>query len=195
MSTRRPPRDHESDDPLWRAVTKDVKPLARRRRQPLPKAEPVQIQPKQPPKALPKKTIPALPAQAAPRPAPPTRRAKGLPAVEMRLLKSIRRGRTPIDLRLDLHGQRQAEAHRAVERMLAGARLRGQRVVLIVTGTGLRRRLASERDPSEEGPGVLRLRLALWLSEPPFQDWVLGFSQAGPEHGGAGAFYVVLRRA
>jgi DNA-nicking Smr family endonuclease len=26
-------------------------------------------------------------------------------------------------------------------------------------------------------------------------DWVLGLSPAGPEHGGAGAFYLLLRRA
>jgi DNA-nicking Smr family endonuclease len=113
------------------------------------------------------------------------------------MLKSIRRGQTAIDMRLDLHGETQARAQRLIERTLAAGRARGARIVLVVTGTGLRSRLdgAGARDPrGGEAPGVLRRMLPHWLAVPPLSDWVLGFSQAAPHHGGAGAFYVQLRR-
>jgi DNA-nicking Smr family endonuclease len=197
MSPRRPRgTGAPGEDPLWQAVTKSVKPLAGKTRKPLPKPEPVPIAPRKlPPKAVAPVHKPAAPI-AAPAPRLSARPA-ALPAIEARLLKTIRRAQTPIDLKLDLHGLRQAEAHRLLERTLTAARLRGQRVILIVTGTGLRRRLAEDSGArvGDEQPGVLRRSLALWLAEPLFQDWVLGFSQAGPEHGGAGAFYLLLRRA
>ena len=112
------------------------------------------------------------------------------------MLKSIRRGQTPIDMRLDLHGETQARAQRLIERVLAAGRARGARVVLIVTGTGSRRRLDLDRPvpPEEQAPGVLRRMLPHWLALPPLSDWVLGLSPAAPHHGGAGAFYVLLRR-
>jgi DNA-nicking Smr family endonuclease len=124
-----------------------------------------------------------------------------VPAIEPRLVKSIRRGHTPIEHRLDLHGRTQAQAHRQLEQTLSAARARGQKLVLVVTGTGLRRRLEGLGDgldprPADGSePGVLRRNLSHWLSQPPMGDWVLGLSPAGPEHGGAGAFYLLLRRA
>jgi DNA-nicking Smr family endonuclease len=125
----------------------------------------------------------------------PRPRRPGPPPIEDRALKAIRRGQSAIDMRLDLHGETQMRAHRLLERALAAGQARGARIVLIVTGTGLRRRLA-EDDPSpgEDAPGVLRRMLPQWLAAPPFADWVLGLSPAAQHHGGAGAFYVLLRR-
>jgi DNA-nicking Smr family endonuclease len=41
---------------------------------------------------------------------------------------------------------------------------------------------------------VLRRSLGQWLNEGPNRARVLAFAQAQPKHGGAGAFYVLLKR-
>jgi DNA-nicking Smr family endonuclease len=42
--------------------------------------------------------------------------------------------------------------------------------------------------------GILRRAVPRWLNEPDLRPLILGFAQAQPAHGGAGAFYVLLRR-
>ena len=41
---------------------------------------------------------------------------------------------------------------------------------------------------------MLRRLVPHWLREPDLRSTVLGFEEAGPGHGGAGALYVRLRR-
>jgi hypothetical protein len=54
------------------------------------------------------------------------------------------------------------------------------------------------RAPADEDwfreTGVLRRLVPHWLREPDLRSTVLGFEEAGPGHGGAGALYVRLRR-
>jgi DNA-nicking Smr family endonuclease len=45
------------------------------------------------------------------------------------------------------------------------------------------------------GEGVLKRRLPEWLSEPDIRPLVSGFAPAHRVHGGAGAFYVFIKRA
>ncbi|NNE82945.1 MAG: hypothetical protein HKN28_03145, partial [Alphaproteobacteria bacterium] len=56
--------------------------------------------------------------------------------------------------------------------------------VLVITGKGSVR----------EGGGILRRRLPDWLNQSICRPHVLAFATARPEHGGSGAFYVLLRR-
>ena len=99
------------------------------------------------------------------------------------MLRALKRGQIDIEARLDLHGETQASAHLHLDRFLEAARQRGQRVVLVVTGKG------------KDGDGVLKRMLPHWLGALPYAEWVLGFSPAGPAHGGTGAFYIALRKA
>jgi DNA-nicking Smr family endonuclease len=55
--------------------------------------------------------------------------------------------------------------------------------VPIITGKG------------ERGEGVLRQALPRWLAEAPNAGRILALEQAQARHGGAGAFYVLLRKA
>ena len=71
----------------------------------------------------------------------------------------------------------EAEAHKAVTDFVAHQAQRNQYALLIVTGRG----------------AVLRATLPRWLSDGGLAQWVQFFHQAAPRHGGAGAFYVVLR--
>jgi DNA-nicking Smr family endonuclease len=103
--------------------------------------------------------------------------------VDRRLAERLKRGRLPIQSSLDLHGLTQAEAHAAVEGFIARAADRGLRTVLIVTGKGRR-----------DGGGILKTALPRWLNEASLRGHVLALAEARPEHGGAGALYVLLRR-
>jgi DNA-nicking Smr family endonuclease len=46
-----------------------------------------------------------------------------------------------------------------------------------------------------EERGILRRMVPTWLAAPDMRAVVIGFDEAGPGHGGAGALYVRLRRA
>lgn len=155
------------------------------------------------------------PARQADPPAPPVHHGPAkIPPVEPRLLKDIRRGQVHIDATLDLHGETQARAYPMLERFLSVARTRGNRIILVITGSGVKRQVLSRPfddappqparpAPDDIGsgfmdrrePGVLKRALPQWLCAPPIRDWVVGYSGAAPHHGGPGAFYVVLRRA
>jgi DNA-nicking Smr family endonuclease len=50
---------------------------------------------------------------------------------------------------------------------------------------------------AKRGPerGILRRSVPQWLEEPELRGIVLGWTAAGPRHGGGGALYVRLRKA
>jgi DNA-nicking Smr family endonuclease len=168
---------------LWTAVARSV---ARRRGAALPALS----RPKPPPDPQ-----PALAPSAAPS-APPTKKPRPsgpppLAPLERRLKRELRRGRAAIDDALDLHGFNQAEAHYALRGFLISAQARGLKLVVVVTGKGSGPRNATSW---LDEPGVLRRLAPHWLREADMRSVVLGFEEAGPAHGGAGALYVRLRR-
>jgi DNA-nicking Smr family endonuclease len=97
--------------------------------------------------------------------------------------KRVRRGKLRIGASLDLHGHTQDAARTALRRFLRAAHARGERTVIVVTGAG------------RANEGVLKRRLPEWLAEPDLREIAGGFAQAHRAHGGAGAFYVFLRRS
>ena len=111
---------------------------------------------------------------------PPLDRVAGIDRANAERLK---RGRRPIEARLDLHGMTQAEAHAALSRFIAGSRAAGRRCVLVITGHG---RISG---------GVLKQSVPRWLHEPSMRRQLLAIAPAQPQHGGAGALYLLLRRS
>jgi DNA-nicking Smr family endonuclease len=99
--------------------------------------------------------------------------------------KRVRRGKLDIDASLDLHGQTYDQARVSVARFLSAAQKRGARVAVIVTGKGRR----------GAGEGVLKRALPGWLNDAEVRGLVSGYAQAHRDHGGAGAFYVFVKRA
>jgi DNA-nicking Smr family endonuclease len=167
---------------LWKGVTRSIAPLRK-----LAVVEPdVAEQPNAPSPPKPRaKSVPGVAPVAPPakRVAPPplaplTRRAK----------KRIARGNHAIDGRLDLHGMTQAEAHDALFRFLRTRQARGAKVVLVITGKGVR------GSDDGGGRGVLKRMVPLWLGMPDFRGLIVGFESAAVGHGGEGALYVRLRR-
>ncbi len=168
-------RKPENDDAVWRSVTADVTPLAKRSKS--------------------KTVVPSAPKTTSPRtgkatastttPAPQPRKASpplklgSAPGVDRRTAERLRRGQLPIEARLDLHGHTRESAHRALSGFLAAAWESGRRVVIIVTG---------------KGQGILKDAVPRWLNESPNRGRILLVSQAQPKDGGGGALYVLLRR-
>ena len=172
---RHPSRDERA---LWRRSMEGVERLAPRRAAP----EPAEEEP----------AAPAPPARSVvPRVAPPKKSsalpsltAGHAPGVDRRTAEKHRRGRLPVEARLDLHGLTQEEAHRALERFLPHAQESGCRSVLVITGKGSR----------DGARGVLKEAVPRWLNLPPLRALILSFSWAQPKDGGSGALYVLLRR-
>ena len=115
--------------------------------------------------------------------------------LDQKTRQKLMRGRIRIDARLDLHGMRQEEAYHRLVRFVASSVSRGDRTILVITGKG-RGQVDDEdgRYVIPEGRGVLRLNVPRWLAEPTMRAHVWSVAEAGPQHGGSGAYYVLLRR-
>lgn len=124
---------------------------------------------------------PPLPVSAARLPELDPGTAAGLDA---RTMNRLRRGRIRPQGRLDLHGMVQTAAHRALDSYIADAAAVGKRCIVVITGKGR----------VSEGGGVLRRQLPGWLNGPMARPHIIGFAEAQPKDGGAGAMYVLLRR-
>lgn len=102
--------------------------------------------------------------------------------------RSLSRGKLVPQASLDLHGMTLAAAERAVAAFLEDVTARGLRVVLIVTGKGLR------LEGGRMLGGRIRAEFVGWLNRADNRHRVRAVRAAHPRHGGGGAFYVLLRR-
>jgi DNA-nicking Smr family endonuclease len=107
-------------------------------------------------------------------------------SVDTGTVRKLRRGEYAVQGHLDLHGLTREEAKARVESFLRGSRNAGKRCVLLVHGRGLH---------SKDQIPVLKEALKTWLATARFGRHVLAFATAQPVDGGAGAIYVLLRRA
>ncbi len=195
------PEISEADRALWRKVTQDAKPLEKRDGAAADRpgtVKPETVKPETPerepqaPAARPgKAAVPPRPASGATarKPAVPDLESGRAAGIDRRNLERLRRGKLPIEATIDLHGDTQAVAHRRLGGFLTRSQAAGRRCVLVITGKG---RLGRGQEGQE--PGVIRASLPRWLNEAPNRERVLAFAQAQPAHGGAGAFYVLLKR-
>ena len=177
------PRRDDDDTALWHRVTAGIRPL-RRRDARLPDPQPVAAPPQAAAPAAPA-APPRRPAIAAPAPpvVVPALAHGDVPGLDRRSAERLRRGRLPVEARLDLHGLFQAQAHMQLSAFLARSQAAGRRCVLVVTGKG----------PGAEG-GVLRREVPRWLNMGPNRARILAFCHAQPRDGGSGALYVLLKR-
>lgn len=188
------PPDQPNDDDLalWRHVTRDARPLAKR---PAPSkretAAPPEAAPSVPPAARPKPAANTKGASPAPPPSPkaPDLVKGAVVGLDKRTAGRLKRGKLPVEGRLDLHGLSQSEAERALSSFLARSQERGHRCVLVITGKG-----GERRSEDFERTGVLRRMVPLWLNAPANRPRILAFDEARAPHGGAGALYVLLKR-
>ena len=169
--TRRPLS--EDDRVLWNLVARTAKPLRGRTAVDIPDFG-VEAKPA------------ASPVQAAASPAAAAKpKAQHVShTLDEPTLDKLKKGRLPIEGRVDLHGMTQDEAYSLLFSFLHRAHAGGIRYVLVITGKG----------SSSGGDGVLRRAVPAWLSTPAFRPLVSSHDHAARNHGGSGALYIRLRR-
>jgi DNA-nicking Smr family endonuclease len=106
--------------------------------------------------------------------------------IDPAIVAKLRRGEFAVQGYVDLHGMTREQAKGAVADFLRRSRQAGKRCVLLVHGRGTH---------SRDQLPVLKEALRTWLATNRFGRHVLAFATARPVDGGAGAIYVLLRRA
>lgn len=105
------------------------------------------------------------------------------PGIQDGVYRKLRLGRYEIEARLDLHRRTLEQAERELLRFFKECIECDIRTVLVLPGKG---------DRNELTPAILKSHLVHWLKE---LDQVQAFHSAQPQHGGAGAFYVLLKKS
>lgn len=197
MTGRRPTRE-EVD--LFGKVLADARPLERAKKAAVevdaaPEPDAASEGPVAKQKTKPRRPAQSRKADPPQEPAHLDRHAHGgAPGLDRRLQLRLKRGQLPIEARLDLHGLGREKARAMLNGFIARQGALGRRCVLVITGKGRPdwQRPAWGEDTPEAG--VIRRALPEWLRDSPNKDRVLAFAPAQPRDGGAGAWYVLLRR-
>lgn len=149
---------------LWRNQLKDVKPLSKIKKLPEEDKKDIPLPPSQPPQVHPLKKV---------------KSADVLQPFQRREVRQVQ-----IEAQLDLHGLSLERAYDILEQFLQRAQEKHFKTVLVITGKG---------SLSEEH--TLRHQLPRWLEETPLKSMVFSYhNPARLHHGGAGAYYVRLRK-
>ncbi len=104
------------------------------------------------------------------------------PGVQHGVYKSLRMGKYQIDARLDLHRLSIEQARQQVYQFIRDCLSNDIRCALITHGKG----------EGRKNPAVIKSHLAHWL---PQIEEVLAFHSSQPQHGGAGACYILLKKS
>ncbi|MCT8158589.1 Smr/MutS family protein [Pseudoruegeria sp. SHC-113] len=199
---RRPRHVSKEEKALWREVTKHDTPMHPARPN-LPEPERPAPKPVRKPR-LHQPEVPAplaafrIGAEAKPN-APgddllPTlsRRLSEAPVhMDQKAYGRLRRGKLAPERRIDLHGMTLDQAHPALLRFITSSHARGLRLVLVITGKGKR---GEDEGPIPRPRGVLKHQVPQWLRAAPLGPLILQVTEAHIRHGGAGAYYVYLKR-
>ncbi|MFY0693171.1 MAG: Smr/MutS family protein [Paracoccaceae bacterium] len=196
MSRRKPRNLSPEERDLWSKVADSAKPLGPARKRVSDPAEILNTKP------APKKvaSIPRFEIGQSQKTKPMahdlspslTERLNAGPVqMDAKSFAKMKRGKIDPEGRIDLHGMTLSEAHPALLGFILNSHAAGKRLVLVITGKG--------KSKPGDGPipariGVLKHQVPQWLQQQPLKSVVLQVSQANLKHGGAGAYYVYLRR-
>lgn len=193
----RPPRGLTAGEAaLWRAVADTVTPL-----NPPPLGEVATRSGDgggTPPTAQPPERKPQSPFRQPFRlPPPPKGEDRGqLPLARQTLDgtwdRRLAQGLVAPDAQIDLHGLGIDAAYTRLMASLTQAHLTGTRVLLVIAGKS---RPHSDHDQRGNRRGAIRAKLLDWLAASSHASKIAAIRPAHQRHGGAGAVYVVLRRA
>jgi DNA-nicking Smr family endonuclease len=166
-------------------------PERSRHEEPKPKPKPIKpVRPRVPEFEVGSRAQPALPRNDL-LPGISERVARQPLLMDKIVYGKMKRGKMLPEGKIDLHGMTQEQAHPALTGFIMRSFSEGKRLVLVVTGKG--------KSKPDDGPipvrrGILKHHVPQWLAMPPLGAMVLQVAEAHVRHGGAGAYYVYLRR-
>ncbi len=121
-----------------------------------------------------------------------SQRVKAVPLqMDNKAYTRMKRGKLAPEARIDLHGMTLDQAHPELIRFILTSQARGLRLVLVITGKGSRE---DPYDPMPRRRGVLKSQVPQWMRMVPISQAILQVAEAHQRHGGAGAYYVYLKR-
>ncbi|MBD25123.1 MAG: hypothetical protein CMG46_08970 [Candidatus Marinimicrobia bacterium] len=173
-----------ADQHLWRHVTRNVKPY---RPSLHATAAPKTLECYKPSSSLLSTGVSAHGVRAPTAPASSEHnviRVGSTLNVDHRTGKKLKRGQLRVEGHIDLHGCTLEQAYAELTSFLKRAYNRQARCVLVITGKGR----AGNR------VGKIRGELPHWLNQPTLRPLILAITEAKIRDGGAGAFYVLLKR-
>lgn len=187
----KPPRGLSAEEAaLWERVAATTVPLHPvRKAKPLPVATTPLPAPTQPKPIKGRVPPPPLHPLSTPSPSPQPLQSQGLDSTWDRKLS---RGPVMPDVTIDLHGLGLDAAHGRLNGGIAQALAMGSRVILLIAG---KERPSDEHDLRGSRRGAIRAKLLDWLAHSPHASQIAAVRPAQPRHGGAGAVYIVLRKA
>lgn len=100
-------------------------------------------------------------------------------------LRRLQRGGYDPEVTLDLHGLTLLQAHDRLMHVLRRAMDQKQRLLLVITGKG---------NNSQPHARTLKQSFEEWMMMPDFRGFVAHVCPAARHHGGAGAYYVLLKK-
>ena len=100
----------------------------------------------------------------------------------------IKNHKKRIESILDLHGKTTDESNILLNNFIKNSFLKGYRLVMIITGKG------NNSTNKENNMGVLKAFFLSWLLREESLKYIVSYAIAGENHGGEGAFYIVLRK-
>ncbi|MCL2469272.1 MAG: Smr/MutS family protein [Alphaproteobacteria bacterium] len=168
------------DEDLWKTYAQGVKPLTDK----TPPAKKTPAKEQQKKETLLKEEASRQAASLSKLPPVPAPTKSHIPrqALDSRIKRNMTRGEVLIEARLDLHAMTEQEAYEAFYAFIHQQHDRGRRMLLIITGKGA------------DGSCALKTNLPRWSETAPFDEKILALRPAAPHHGGAGAYYVLLRK-
>ena len=196
------------DRAIWEQVIRSVSPLSHRKAPAAPRDPPaIDIDKAVEPAiseaaetALPQRVVKPVGASwpksawQGPRERHPQPVGRPEPGLDKRTAERLRRGERAPDARIDLHGMTAERAHWALDRFIGRAIGKGLRCILVITGKGGRRHSGDDAPFMRSESGVLREAAPNWLRTGPHASRIVGIFAAHIRHGGAGAFYVYLKK-
>ena len=109
--------------------------------------------------------------------------------MDARTHRKMTQGKLRPEARLDLHGLTLSAAQPELFAFILSCHSAGLRLVLVITGKG-----KGDHGPLPTRAGALRHEVPHWLHMAPVAAAVMQVVPAHFRHGGAGAYYVYLRR-
>ena len=195
----KPPRGLSIDEAaLWRRVAETVQPLPGRKIAQLAPSAPLPLAGGAgggPAPTAPKR----VPAGHAATPNPSREREGNLSrqTLDGSWDRRLAQGLVSPDAQIDLHGLGIDAAYTRLMASLAQAQLTGSRVLLVIAGKSRPHGDNGFANHGERGSrrGAIRAKLLDWLAASPHAAKIAAIRPAHQRHGGAGAVYVVFRRA